>query len=100
MGILANKMVVRQELLSQRRLGHFFLWRGWPNTATKGDLIRPRCTTENIKTDDTELFIAEPQIYNYDESAGHVALLAGSYSGLALTAAVGTCNLREVASDP
>ena len=56
--------------------------------------------TENIKTDDTELFIAEPQIYNYDESAGHVALLAGSYSGLALTAAVGTCNLREVASDP
>ena len=50
--------------------------------ATSGKLgLVPRCTTENRKTDDTELFIAKPQIYNYDKSAGHVALLVGLYSG-------------------
>ena len=53
-----------------------------------------------MRTVNSELFIAKPIIHKYDESASQVALLAGSYSGLALTAAVGTCNLREVASDP
>ena len=55
---------------------------------------------ENTKTVETELFIAKLIIHEYDESAGHIALLAGSYSWLELAAAVGTCNLREVASDP
>ena len=48
----------------------------------------------------TELFIAKLQIHNYYESAGHIARLAGLHGRLDLAAAVGSCNFREVASDP